>query len=47
MTRNEVEKGEILSELGFGREGVKVRVRVRVLVIKRRQAMNIKFPVCS
>lgn len=39
VTRNEVEKGEILSELEFGREWGKIRFRV--LLTKRRQAMNV------
>lgn len=36
-----MEKGEILSELEFGREWGKIRFRV--LLTKRRQAMNVEF----
>lgn len=39
MTRNEVENGEVLSKLGFGRVGV------TVLVKKRRQAMNVELGI--
>lgn len=39
MTRNEVENGEVLRKLGFGRVGV------RILVKKRRQAMNIELGI--
>lgn len=39
MTRNEVENGEVLSKLGFGRVGV------RVLVKKRRRAMNVELGI--